>query len=252
MEKYIPHAKQILTIRGPVSAYESHYNFKLRTERFFDEYDDGPPNPDKMVGFGGSLCYEPERFPEACLDFDRFPCSKMNYIDCTGRTAVHLFISQLGYTPMTSKHERDLLMNHNIRIFNFSSTTTLHINELSQLFFNNITRLNGVIGSMESFLGLAPGGLPRIDQSKEETEYVKTNRTEIEGIKGNETKLKHVLLICEDRHKPLRDHLVEIGTNASEWIEHYLLKSDRVFVHDREDFIRKIRKWSVDPCLKKN
>ena len=163
---------------------------------------------------------------------------------------MHLYLSRLGYTPMTSPEERALLQNNDLTVYNFSETT-MHLNELSQLFFNNVTRVNGVIESMESFLGLAEGGLPRIDMAREKDEYIPTNNTERKGVKGDEEKVAAVLEICGDHYSKLREHLVEIGKNASEWIEHYLLKSDRVYVYDREDFLKRIRKWAVDPCLAK-
>ena len=173
-----------------------------------------------------------------------------NKKDCSGRTAVHLYLSRLGYTPMTSPEERALLQNNDLTVYNFSETT-MHLNELSQLFFNNVTRVNGVIESMESFLGLAEGGLPRIDMAREKDEYIPTNNTERKGVKDDKEKQSHILEICGDHYSKLREHLVEIGKNASEWIEHYLLKSDRVYVYDREDFLKRIRKWAVDPCLAK-
>ena len=54
--------------------------------------------------------------------------------------------------------------------------------------------------------------------------------------------------ICDDKHKLLREHLVYIGKNASEWIEKYFLKSFHVIVSDEEYFLELIRRWKYDPC----
>lgn len=58
--------------------------------------------------------------------------------------------------------------------------------------------------------------------------------------------------ICDSLYNDLRSELLEIGRNASEWIETYFLKSPDVTVSSPDHFRTLLRSWSVDPCTKKS
>ena len=55
--------------------------------------------------------------------------------------------------------------------------------------------------------------------------------------------------ICDERYQELRQHLVNIGVEASTWILQYFLDKENVFVSDREYFKSLVETWKTDPCL---
>lgn len=54
--------------------------------------------------------------------------------------------------------------------------------------------------------------------------------------------------ICKPKYKRLRRELVEMGTNASAWIQRYFLPLDNVHVSSPDYFITRMKEWSRDPC----
>ena len=54
--------------------------------------------------------------------------------------------------------------------------------------------------------------------------------------------------ICDDEFRPLREELLQVGKNASRWIQTYLLPLPDVTVSSPEHFRELLQTWPVDPC----
>jgi len=57
--------------------------------------------------------------------------------------------------------------------------------------------------------------------------------------------------ICDGQFRQLRAQLLEVGANASKWIQQYFLPLPDVVVSSPEHFERLLQSWSVDPCSSK-
>ena len=186
------------------------------------------PTPHETIGLCREACRH--KGPEGkCISVENSP-------GCSGHSNFHQYLSRLGYTPMNTEDELALLDHHQMRIFNFSQTT-LFLTEIGQMDGKNKTVSDTLIRSMEQFLDLNDGALPNI-APYEPPNY---NWTEQETVDSR-------MDICQDDYADIRSHLLDAGRKASQWIEQYFLKSPHVFVSDRQDLVRRLRAWNVDPC----
>ena len=224
-----PTTKFIVTVRHPVLWFQSWYNYKLRKGAPVQDYP--MPTPHETIGLCREACRE--KGPEG-------HCIKVRSPGCSGHSNFHHFLSRIGFTPMNTEEEMALLDHHTIKIFNFSQTT-LFLTEIGQMNGKNETLSNGLVRSLERFLDLQSHALPNIKPYKQQN-YSDT---------WTEETVKQRLNICDDEYEDIRAHLLDAGRKAGEWIERYFLKSPRVVVSDRQDLVRRLRLWKVDPCTKK-
>ena len=210
IELKFPYMDFIVSMRHPVLHFQSMYNFKFRSKKFSGKL----PDPLHLIGDCGHECNN------NCI-----PSGLRNV--CTGKSYFHYGLSRIMLTPMNSTEELDLL--DNIKWSRHPGYQgNIFLMQLEQIADSNITRRNKFTNDLENFLGL-----------DENTVIFRPHR--------NKTKENHID-ICDDRNKPIRDVLVNMGTKASKWIQNYLLHSPRVVVPNRDHFLELLHQWQRDPC----
>lgn len=279
-----PDVRMIITLRHPVLQFESMYNYKLR------KLEDLLPPPEEYMGICLEACEggqsssfsSPQPPPSSSETFETLLARKQEtprclegVTFCTGYTNYHQYLSRLGLTPMNTPEELDLLDHHGMSIHRFpgwqkptgsddyyrqswfrspsyrrgassrGDSARLFLLEIGQLDNRaNQTMTDDLVADLEEFLGLDRGDIPlfptRDGDSKPKTVY--------DYPEGRE---EHVLDICLDRYRPLREHLMVNSRKASEWILRYLLDpSNRevVAVSNPSMFVGMIEAWNTDPC----
>jgi hypothetical protein len=281
-----PDVRMIISLRHPITQFESLYNYKLR------KLPEMPPPVDEYVGYCLEQCPSSstsesgtvgtvvaKKFAQRCLKGVTF---------CSGQANYHHYLSRLGLTPMNTPEELDLLDHHDMSIHPFpgwqkeSTTTTSSSGQQSYIrsprLNNEASRLEGSSDSsgnvngngklfllevkqfdnrvsqsmaddlntdLERFLGLDYGDLPRAPPRDGD----KKPKPEYDYPPGRE---EHVLDICLEQYKPLREVLLESSRKASKWIMEYLLhpsNRDMVIVSNMDTFERMLEEWKVDPCM---
>lgn len=208
IETHFPDIDFIVSTRHPVLHFQSLYNFKLRSKKFKGER----PDPLSLIG--------------DCIDSNESIYKKARGV-CTMQSFFHYGLSRMMLTPMNTTHELNLIdSNEWSRHPDYRGN--IFLIEIGQLGDKNITRKTQFTNDLEDFLGLTTDSLYW---------HPKSNKTK-----------ERFLDICEERNKPIRELLVEMGTKAANWIKHYLLESPRVLVANREHFIQLIEQWKFDPC----
>ena len=149
----------------------------------------------------------------------------MKHRVCTGISKFHEGLSRLNFTEMTSD-ELDLLGHHN-RSIHGKLTGRVFLMELGQM-SDRTNRRESLQRDLENFLKLEPKSIqfPEL------------------GGKRN----KYLFDICEDRFRHVRGALLEIGKNASRWIQEYFIKSPRTVVSNKDHFLELVEAWKYDPC----
>eukprot|EP00978_Attheya_sp_CCMP212_P012440 scaffold31070_cov46-Attheya_sp.AAC.3 len=217
-EKYFPDIKFIVNVRHPVKWFQSFYNFRIR--RGFDmlpiEELIGPCMPNSPY-IGTPHDGSSSRF-----------LTKTHNV-CTDRTKFHHALSRLGKTPMNTRAEEKML-DHKMSIHSLSDAKVF-ILDVEQLGDENATLANKVLWDIHSYLELEHD-LPPI--KPKESKHAEENKEEIN--------------ICDSKYKFVREILIEIGAEASNWIQNYFLQSPDVYVSSRDHFIDIINQWQYDPC----
>jgi hypothetical protein len=126
-----PDVRMIITLRHPITQFESLYNYKLRKLPQLvppvDEYvgyclEQCPSSTSESSPSSGAIkTMEAKKITQRCVKDVTF---------CTGQTNYHQYLSRLGLTPMNTPEEWDLLDHHDMSIHRMpgwqkeSSTTT--------------------------------------------------------------------------------------------------------------------------------
>ncbi len=211
----VEHPKLIVSVRHPVTQFQSAYDFFNRREK-------GPlPDPFDKLGPSGEFCIQ--SIPK--ID-DHDGHNKEN---CKSQASA---LSTLHLTPLTDDDEWDLLDHHHRfeLIPDFNGTLFLiESGQLLHLSNGNSDKGINMRNALEQFTGLELGTL----------------RDKPFPLKDSYPKLMN---ICDKKYEPLRKILTERGERSGRWLREYLLKSDKVIVPNRQDFIELVKLWSLDPC----
>jgi hypothetical protein len=222
-ETYWPTSKLIIGVRHPVLWFESFYNYRLKRDA-----DELPP-PASLMG--------------ACTDH-------MNDV-CTDNANFHIHLAMLGKTNLTAL-ERVLLES---TTSNSTSTSTrvprnpknlmhlpnpVFLYDVSQLGGSNVDVSESVRRDMQDYLGLQQP-LPVLEP---------TARSISSSASSSSQEPSHNLLdICLPEHDALRQELLQIAWQASEWITTYFLPLSDVTVPAPEHFRSVLlNDWRNDPC----
>ena len=284
LQAFFPDIRMIITMRHPVLEFQSLYNMNLRKLPEIPPLYEHVGNCREQCLFSSSEGTETtvarKKASQKCLKDVAF---------CTGGASFHQFLSRLGLTPMNTTEELDLLDYHHMSIHPFpewkkqsdgnsdqrirnsdqqsylrspSQNTELNHREgasksekgnKGRLFliengqmdnFANQSIADDLNSDLEKFLGLEPGDLPRAppgdgDKRRKIPYYWPPGREE------------HKLRICLERHRPLREVLMQTSRKASKWILEYLLHPsnlDVVVASNMDTFKRMIEGWNTDPC----
>ena len=265
LETLFPDIRMIITLRHPILAFESLYNYKLRASP------EPLPPVGNYVGICGELCPKgkEEGMETMTAAKEGQSCVDDEIHWCTGEMNYHKYLSRLGLTPMNTPEEMDLLGHHHMSIHDFTGSrkqtrsgvrkesagkqqqdgAKIFLIEIGQFDFRvNRSMADKVNSDLEQFLGLDFGDLPRAP-ARSGKERPKIEYGYPPGYE------EYVLDICLDRHKPLREVLLESSQKASKWITKYLLhpsNRQRVSVSNIDTFEGMMEGWKVDPCLKED
>mmetsp|Transcript_90992 Transcript_90992/g.136302 ORF Transcript_90992/g.136302 Transcript_90992/m.136302 type:complete len:390 (-) Transcript_90992:187-1356(-) len=220
LSTFFPDTKFIVTMKHPVLWFQSWYNFKVRQGIFGDD----PPSPEETRGFCGEICANTAtETPPGCVGAEY----KRKYGGlCAGYGNFHIYLSRLGFTPMNTSDELELLgflPTH----FPFP-TAKLLLMEINQFDTDSSVAMTA---------------------AREMEDFVELDRGSLAGSFPTKQSHKYDLAICDEKHAPTREYLLEIGARSAEWIERYLLKSPQVTAISRTDFVKRIRQWKIDPCI---
>ena len=215
-----------------IHRFQSFYNFRLL------QYDMPPPSD--LVGPCGEFCRNKDK--DECVDNQAHLC--------TGLAQFHWYLSWLGYTELTSPEELQLLHHPENALstkgIDFSNTQVF-VTELNQLNLQEPVAMNTLLHDLEEFLDLPDKSLPRLDVNNPPTEPKTGSNKQKERLQQDDKK-DFVLKICDEQHTKLRQHLLQIGQEASQWLEDYFLKSPNVVVSQRDAFLKHLQSWKHDPC----
>jgi hypothetical protein len=216
-ETYWPTSKLIIGVRHPVLWFESFYNYRLKRNS------DVLPPPASLMG--------------ACTD--------PNMVDvCTDNANFHVHLAMLGKTNLTAL-ERVL--------FPTSNSTRVPRNPVHQrhlpnpVFLYDVSQLDGkdadvsesVRRAMQDYLGLQQP-LPVLAPAGSDT-----SRSASEQMTSHKMRLD----ICLPEHDALRQQLLQIAWQASEWITTYFLPLSDVTVPAPDHFRSVLlNDWRRDPC----
>lgn len=150
---------------------------------------------------------------------------------CTDRAKFHQGLAIFGKTNMTNPTEHHLLRMADKYKWITPIDNPVFMYETSQLpvYDRNTTRVQTFTADLKDYLGLE-GNMPK---AKNET----SSRGKVKAIN-----------ICDREWDEVRAVLVENGRQASTWIRHHFIRSDQVFVSNRDHFESLLKQWHVDPC----
>jgi hypothetical protein len=134
----------------------------------------------------------------------------------------HEHLAKLGMTNMSDPNEYTLLNQTSAPLDGNPPrmTNPIFLYDVSQFFDSNATRVAQYRSDLQTFLGL------------QEPLYPYQN--DRHGSKGAD--YHYAIVICESRYNRLRRELVEMGTNASKWIQTYFLHLANVHVSSPNHF----------------
>ena len=146
---------------------------------------------------------------------------------CTDRANYHQQLAMLGKTPMSN--EEIELFPYPAQLLGGTVDNPLFLYELGQFSDSNETRRDQLVHDLENFIGL-PAPFPE------------------RGNPSSGSSKRKKLEICEPEYDNLRRILLEAAQRSAWWIRHYLLKSNTVYVSNREHFLELLDTWNEDPC----
>lgn len=213
LRTYFPKTKLILGVRHPIRWFESLYNFRIQNLDVGDEM----PHPNKLVG--------------RCLGGMFHTCTeKANYAYYLLRLGKQVQLPNHEYSEM----EEDIVGHYRKQYYNLSAVEYMP----NPVFLYEITQLPTLAPALESFLGLKTP-LPPLPHVKPGLEW----HAEIQEQKDS---LK--IEICDDEYERVRQELLRLGKQSSEWIRTVLLHSPDVVTANRTEFEELLDAWSQDPC----
>lgn len=248
---YFPNTKFIIGLRHPVLWLESFYNYQMNRN-----VSSLPLDTSSLIG--------------KCLHHEKV---------CTDRARFHAALARLGKTPMVDGKEVDLLFgtryedekmssykkHHYSSSNNSSSSSSLHHSpprqqqqerflSKSQKIYNPQQQQQQLDGFPNQLLLYEVRQLHQNDTSipREVSntlgKYLNIQQ-ELPPILSYKNVKPRAIDICDEVHAPVRELLVNHGTDAAVWIKEYLWKNPSVVVADPESFGRLLDGWSVDPCV---
>ena len=214
LARLFPQTKVVIGIRHPVRWFESFYNFRTQNLKSM-------PHANTLIG----------------------PCTKEKKGVCTNRGLFHLFLAKLGKSNMTSPLE-EKMMNRHKRMFrngpptpqSFPNKTFLFTTE--QLGDVDEMRMDVFGRVVQEFVGFRRA-MPPIVHWKPGKTWDNATQAEKDSRKIN---------ICDHKYKELRDVLMDISREASEWIRNYFIESEDVVVSSRDYIEQILGTWMHDPC----
>jgi len=224
--RYFERTKLIVGLRHPVWWFESYYNFRYRhlTAR------------PKASSSGKGIITLPNATDLASLD----ACPPEALGVCVKFAQYHHHLAMFGRTNLThDDHEWKLLSGLHGKYRLLSPIgNPIFLYDMQQLYDTNVQRQALFRKDLQEFLGL-PTPLPSPD------DYNDTDTSGHKSAVRKETRIN----ICDNEFIPLRQALLQVGRQASDWMLDYFLQAPRVYVSHRPMFEAAVREWKMDPCV---
>jgi hypothetical protein len=144
-----------------------------------------------------------------------------------------LFLKQLGKTNLTVSQFGDFVGRSHMGVR--PNTMKIFLYSLDQIEDKDDTRVSSFRSEIQSFLQLKAPISP----------FTHENKNQFVGRKG----YPETINICESRFSELRNILTRHGSTTEKWVTNEFMKSNEVFVANRDHFLSTIRGWSIDPCI---
>jgi len=222
---YFPDADFLITVRHPVLWFQSFYNYRA----YAPTNDPMPPVRDLI----GSCVDDGSPFvcPNACGHI------RTRNV-CTDRANFHHQLARLGKTNPASSSEREReLLRGGEGMGVVPARSRIFLAELGQFMPSNVEASRHVARDLTDFL--------RLDRPLPSIETVGGHKRHY----SDEERISNFINICDAEHDGVREILLDIGRDASEWIRDYFMKSPDVVVSSPEAFVELIEEWGRDPCL---
>jgi hypothetical protein len=214
---HAPQAKLLVTIRHPVTWFNSFYNYRVVNNELWS-----------IRGHPNNLTIN-----------DSSLKGKASYVNAASG-AFHRYLAHLGKTPL-DKNERELL-NGFLGDDELIGQPPLVPNpvflmEMRQLGDSNSTRSFQLVKDLQTTLGL-----------QQPIESITHTNSFQQAAKKPRAQQKNVMDICKDEFLPIREEMMHVARNASLWIREYFIKSSNVTVSSPEYFEELMESWMHDPC----
>jgi hypothetical protein len=220
LSRWFPKTLLIVGIRHPVLWFESLYNFKVQN----------------LPGHMPSNYWgDPNDLIDKCQDVKEFNCVG------TAKGHFHIHLALLGKTNGTQELAKEYPILANRTQLPPTTSNPVFLFDVDQLNDANATRMNRFQQDLPTILGLKHplGPVPRRKPGKVWPKRLQKKR--------DQAKMR----ICDDRYQSLRQHLMKIAKQASNWIRNSgFLDHPDVHVSSR-DYLEHIleTRWMKDPCV---
>ena len=227
--RYFDRTRLIVGLRHPVWWFESYYNFRYRhlTAR---------PKASSSSGASSGFIILPNATDLASLD----ACPPEALGVCVKFAQYHHHLAMFGRTNLTHDNDEWKLLSGLHEKYRLLTPigNPIFLYDMQQLYDTNVQRQGLFRKDLQRFLGL-PTPLPSPD------DYNDTDTSGHKSAVRKETRIN----ICDDEFIPLRQALLQVGRQASDWMLEYFVKAPRVYVSHRPMFEAAVREWKVDPCV---
>lgn len=142
----------------------------------------------------------------------------------------HEHLAMLGKTRLVDRDEYELLgLDRPVTPPLMSNEVFMY--EVSQPFDHNRTRAEIYTKDISNFIGLSRPLEPIVPRASKGGNY------------------HYAIDVCDDKYIQLREELMAVSRNASQWISRYFLDHPDVTVSSKEHFRNDIlASWMTDPC----
>jgi len=213
-----PNTKLIVSLRHPVTWFESFYNYGVI---YNDYWRIGAGTPNEQI--------------------NPLPSTKPIYVT-SGNGAFHRFLAVLGKTPR-GDDEVELLNPASFtdidkELLNIDRVNnTIFLLEVSQMSDTNETHAATFKQDIEKFIGFDEP-LPAIPHANSGEAAQKKRKRNVNT--------ERLMDICDPIYKPIHDEMMIIARNASAWILGYFVQSADVVISGNFEDV--VKGWNEDPC----
>ncbi|KAL7581390.1 hypothetical protein ACA910_021980 [Epithemia clementina (nom. ined.)] len=210
--QYFPRTKLIVGLRHPVSWFESFYNFRIRHPKYPNNATIQLPPPAELIG----------------------RCRLESQGLCTYNAQFHRQLARMARTPLNAT-ERAMLHLDRSDLLGLGShrvDNPVFVYEITQI------RQNAAqfAADMATFLGLPQPLKPFLEKK------VSSRALQEQAEK------KKAIQICEPQYDAIRQELMQISIEASDWILGYFMPQVTITTSPTSSFVKAIQAWKQDPC----
>ena len=244
--RYFPQTKLIIGVRHPVLWFQSFYNFRIRHPKYPKDPTIHLPSPKELIG----------------------SCTKANQGLCTSQMKFHSQLARLGKTPLNATertlvhlNSKDLMGLGMHRVENpvFLYEITQIRNNPAQM-AHDLAKFLGMEQPLKSFVGKPkrrhkPQQQQQQQSSPSSTSAPRELQQPQESKNGNNhssSSRSKTISICDPQYDEVRQQLMKVAVEASEWILGYFMEHVTITTSPRASFVKALQAWKRDPCAAAN